>query len=212
MRIKKVKRCCRCRELIRYDAEVCSYCSSEQQKQWWKPKLVSIGLVLSLAVSVISVSTTLYTISKSTVVDKKVKIVFDIITTSESSVHLLVQNEGNVPGVITRGMISNSREKGSAIAFAIPIESPILVKPGDYKIITIFPYGGIPDAHRITNKNSVYSCSLSLWVMQMGKEENYNTKDFSCYPAEEVKEFLDEIFQMNRDYPRTESLKLYTES
>ncbi len=192
----KIVECIWCSEKIKRTAKICHHCNREQKTGSYKAYLTNTTVIFSLLLSLISLSTTFYNLSKSMIDEKIANIEFDILTTTGDAVSLLIRNEGTVPGVVTRGMISNSMEGGPSMAFTIPIRSPVLIKSGEYKVLEIVPYGGVPQHYPQGSPDNKYKCELVLWVVQLGKTEKYTTKSFGCFPNEMMYDFLNDVRQL----------------
>ena len=193
------KKCIACKNNIKYNAIKCMHCGTVQDNLKYKNEIAYIVLLLTLIIS----SITFYS-QLNKIIDlkekKNSKIEFDIIGSYDTNIKILIRNEGNVPAVITKGMLTNYLKNGPLTSCKIPFKSPLLVKPNEYIIHTLFPYCGMPRSIRKKNKFYLSDlekapknalCKISLDVMQQGNIETYKSIEFKCVLNKSMSELFD---------------------
>jgi hypothetical protein len=192
-----LKSCCACAEHIPNDAKKCKHCGTYQNFYQNEKMVAFVALVLSLLVSLISVSAHFVTSIKSLAQKKVAKVELDVVQTQSGVLSVLARNEGNIPAVITGGMLTNAIESGPSISFIIPVENPILLDAGKYQLIKLSPYGGVPEALE-SDQSNAFKCRVSLRIAQQGREQAFQTKEFACLPNKNMHDFLYEMKEYNK--------------
>lgn len=192
MDAEQKKECRACRNPIHLRATRCPDCGAHQSPLPLERTAGYVALLLSLLISAVAVSSAFLQNWEKAFGRKEAKVEFDIVSSSSGLLWVLVRNEGNLPAVVTDGMISNRPDQGPLMAFRIPFEEPFLVEAGKYKLIQLAPIGGVPEAHS-KMKAFPYQCRVSLRIAQQGTDQHFKSEEFSCIPNTSMREFFEEI-------------------
>ena len=195
--ITNTKLCIACFSRVSNKACICNSCGS-YQKFLSKQKLINAGdLSLGLVVAFISICTVAITLLFNFLPRNESQLEFDIVTNSKNKIYILARNEGDRATVIYDGWLTSIRENGGVFSRRIEIEEMELLKPKEYKLLTLAPIGGGADFYK-SNEKTNYKCRVGLTYHKRNEKQPYESEEFYCEPSAKTKDLLDFMYK-NKD-------------
>lgn len=143
----KLKQCINCKEDILPEASVCKHCGTYQQSL-----LAQLHLYLpyiSTAIAVLALLISLWPNIVSTLEPKRAEVRYELIGIKEDKLLMFVANNGNRTTVIKGANVfhevsTNGKEINACETRYIPMESLVVIKPNEQKVVYSERFQGLP--------------------------------------------------------------------